>query len=95
MTSAFELRDAARFLPVCSGENTIFTCFLEYLDNRVKVHDLVHLREPGCPWQQHVSCYYKLRMAPEEVLEMLQHEGFVQQKQESIRGMIHLVLEKR
>lgn len=57
------LKDAARLLPVRSDAEQILTCFLEYADTTVTVHDILHQREAG-PWQLHVSSCRKLRRVP-------------------------------
>jgi SAM-dependent methyltransferase len=53
----------ARFIPVRADENRILTCFLEYGDDHVDVHDLLHERQ-GSVWQFKVSGYRKLRLSP-------------------------------
>ena len=42
-----ELTELDRLIPVRSDENTIFTCFLEYELETVKVHDIVYNRNQG------------------------------------------------
>ena len=53
----------ARFIPVRADENRILTCFLEYGDDHVDVHDLLYERQ-GSLWQFKVSGYRKLRLSP-------------------------------
>ena len=36
-----ELTELDRFIPIKSDKNTIFTCFLEYETEKVKVHDII------------------------------------------------------
>lgn len=69
------LGDEARFIPVRSDADRILTCFLEYADTTVTVHDLLHQREAGS-WQLHVSSYRKLRLAPPWVAQQLSSLGF-------------------
>jgi len=59
-----------RFIPVRSDENRILTCFLEYGEDTVTVHDLLHERANG-QWQQRVSSYRKLRLQPQWVAAKL------------------------
>lgn len=37
-----ELEEIARFIPVNYDETRILTCFLEYEEEKVKVHDLLY-----------------------------------------------------
>ncbi|MCP3942311.1 MAG: class I SAM-dependent methyltransferase [Desulfobacteraceae bacterium] len=70
-----ELTDVDRFLPVKSDENIIFTCFLEYEFETVKVHDIVYKRYGG-QWNLSKSFYRKLRLSKEWVIEQLSQSGF-------------------
>lgn len=66
----------ARFLPIRSDTERIFTCFLEAVDEtRVRVHDIVHERS-GAGFTQRVSSYEKLRIAPEWMDQELSASGF-------------------
>src|SRR5512146_3533449 len=53
-----------RFIPVKSDDGRILTCFLEYEESHVTVHDLVYERD-GAAWRQRVSAYRKLRLGPD------------------------------
>lgn len=64
------LKDEARFIPVRSDTERILTCFLEYAETTVTVHDILHQREAGS-WRQHVSSYRKLRLAPQWAAQQL------------------------
>lgn len=68
------LQGDRRFIPVRSDENRILTCFLEYGEQTVTVHDLLHERVNG-QWQQRVSSYRKLRLQPEWVAAKLAERG--------------------
>lgn len=85
-----ELTDLDRFLPVRSDERTIFTCFLEYEPDTVKVHDLVHRRE-GAGWTLHKSFYRKLRLAPEWLADELRAAGFDGVDSSVDRGLVTMV----
>jgi len=51
-----ELRGDARFIPVRADERTVFSCFLEYEGDHVRVYDVIHSRaELG--WDMRVSSY--------------------------------------
>ncbi len=62
------LQAADRFILVRSDDVRIMTCFLEYADKVVNVHDVLHERASGT-WHMRVSSYPKLRLSPEWVVE--------------------------
>jgi SAM-dependent methyltransferase len=68
------LQGDARFILVRADENRILSCFLEYGQQVVTVHDLLNQRENGL-WRQRVSSYPKLRLAPEWVSSQLIEHG--------------------
>ena len=71
----YELKDADRVLPVRSDENIIFTCFLEYEPETVKVHDIVYQKSDGA-WNLSKSYYRKLRLTEAWVSKQLSQSGF-------------------
>jgi Methyltransferase domain len=79
-----------RFIPVRSDADRILTCFLEYDDTRVTVHDLLHEREES-QWKLRVSSYRKLRLVPEWVSQALENHGFRVVRQAGLSGMVRLV----
>ncbi|MEM9510823.1 MAG: class I SAM-dependent methyltransferase [Cyanobacteria bacterium P01_E01_bin.35] len=88
-----ELTELNRFLPVKSDAETIFTCFLEYEPDTVKVHDLVY-RWKNDSWQLHKSFYRKLRLSQKWVEEQLQNSGFQQINSQYDRGMVTIIATK-
>lgn len=73
------LRDSDRFIPIKSDERTVFTCFLEWmnqgseLDNSgctIKVHDLVHVKKGVGAWELCTSFYNKLGISAECLFAM-------------------------
>jgi hypothetical protein len=50
------LEGDARFIAVHSDERRILTCFLEYEEDTVVVHDILHERA-GDAWETRVSSY--------------------------------------
>lgn len=84
------LRDEARFIPVRSDERRILTCFLEYEEDTVLVHDILHERA-GDAWETRVSSYRKLRLAPERVVASLETIGFETRVEQGARGMVRVV----
>jgi SAM-dependent methyltransferase len=79
-----------RFILVRSDENRIFTCFLEYSDNTVLVHDVLHERV-AAGWQLRLSSYPKLRLAPEGVVKALTTHGFSVRREAGLSGMVRIV----
>ena len=88
-----ELAELNRFLPVKSDAETIFTCFLEYEPDTVKVHDLVYKWENDA-WQLHKSFYRKLRLSQKWVEEQLHNKGFQQTNSQCDRGMVTIIATK-
>jgi SAM-dependent methyltransferase len=84
------LSGAERFIPVKSDQDRILTCLLEYGEDRVDVHDLLHERQ-GAVWQQKVSTYRKLRLAPAWVADTLRGAGFAVRSEPGLSGMVRLV----
>jgi len=83
-----------RFIPVRADERRILTCFLEYDEDTVLVHDILHERA-GDDWQTRVSSYRKLRLSPERVLGSLETFGFDARREPGLRGMIRVVAQLR
>lgn len=89
-----ELKGLDRFIPVRSDGNTIFTCFLEYGQDLVQVHDLVYARKNDT-WEFHKSSYQKLRLSGEWVLEQLRAAGFTIKSSDNAKSMITIIAEKK
>jgi SAM-dependent methyltransferase len=80
----------ARFIPVRSDERRILTCFLEYSEDTVAVHDLLHERGEG-GWQLRVSNYPKLRLDPAWVAGRLEAAGLTVEQGKGAGGMVRIV----
>jgi SAM-dependent methyltransferase len=85
-----ELEELDRFIPVRSDENTIFTCFLEYEPQAVKVHDIVYQREHD-QWTLSKSYYRKLRLSKDWVEGRLSDAGFGRVKVTVDHGLVTVV----
>jgi SAM-dependent methyltransferase len=85
-----KLEGDARFIAVRADENRILTCFLEYGEAHVTVHDLLNSKEEG-RWRQTVSSYPKLRLAPEWVAAKLNELGFHVRRDPTPGGMVRIV----
>lgn len=79
-----------RFILVRSDEGRILTCFLEYGQSHVTVHDILHQRN-GTDWKMSVSSYQKLRFSPDWLANSLQENGFVVERSILDSGMIRFV----
>jgi len=82
-----------RFVPVRSDDDMILTCFLDYEPDTVMVHDLVYRRH-GREWSFSRSCYRKLRLAPDWIVDQLIDNGFTIDMRESDRGMNTVIARK-
>ena len=89
----YELEGADRFLPVRSDEQKIFTCFLEYEEETVKVHDILYQRIDD-EWQLSKSFYRKLRLSQAWMSEKLLQAGFREIDTSVDKGMITMIVEK-
>jgi SAM-dependent methyltransferase len=87
------LEGERRFIPVKSDAGRILTCFLEYEDGYVRVHDLVHERD-GEAWRQRVSAYRKLRLSPDWVSAALERSGLQVRREAGLSGMVRMVAAK-
>ncbi len=85
-----EPRGEERFLLVRADDTRILTCFLEYAEDVVHVHDLLHERT-SAGWQQSVSVYPKLRLDPAWVKQRLGAAGLAVQLVTTRGGMVRLV----
>lgn len=87
---SFELKDESRFIPVRSTDDTIFTCFLEYENDFVKVHDIINRKING-KWEQKVSSYKKLRIPADKVRHLLEDTGFKINITENSNGLNFII----
>jgi SAM-dependent methyltransferase len=84
------LNGAERFIPVRSDADRILTCFLEYGDGAVTVHDILHERD-GAGWRQCVGAYRKLRLSTGWVVGALESKGFQVRHEPGIAGMTRVI----
>jgi 2-polyprenyl-3-methyl-5-hydroxy-6-metoxy-1,4-benzoquinol methylase len=88
-----ELTGDQRFISVKSDDHRTLTCFLEYFERHVQVHDILHEKQNGT-WKQSVSSYPKLRLNENMVTEMLNKNGLRIISTTTINRLIYLVAEK-
>ncbi len=91
-----ELAGEARFIPVRSDERAVFTCFLEYEGDHVRVYDVIHVRGSGASeaWNMRVSSYKKLRVAPDWFQKRASEAGFAVDQRTDDHGMVTIVMHK-
>lgn len=88
-----ELLGTDRFIPVRSDDNTVFTCFLEYEPETVKIHDIVYLKGND-GWKLNTSCYRKIRLSVEWVENQLLKIGFKIKESDCINGFQTIIAVK-
>jgi predicted TPR repeat methyltransferase len=79
-----------RFILVRADQRRILTCFLEYSQDFVTVHDVLTERRDG-EWQQRVSSYPKLRLAPEWLASKLVAHGLEIRRGATQSGMVRII----
>jgi SAM-dependent methyltransferase len=79
-----------RFIPVRGDSDRILTCFLEYHDGYVMVHDILNERD-GPAWGQRVSAYRKLRLSPAWVANAIEATGLQVLSELGPAGMSRLI----
>ena len=90
-----ELDGLDRFIPVRADADTVFTCFLEFEPETVKVHDLVYTRGADGAMTLNKSMYRKLRLPLDWVKSALADAGFDIVHEETARGAVTLMASKR
>jgi hypothetical protein len=89
----YELKELERFIPVRSDANTIFTCFLEYETDHVKVHDLIYKRI-NQQWRLKKSYFRKLRIPPRWAKDILSAMGFNIEIYDVTNGIVNIIARK-
>jgi len=79
-----------RFILVRADADRVLTCFLEYGNDTVTVHDLLHERD-GATWKLRVSSYPKLRLDPARVVAHLEDSGLSVERDAASGGMVRIV----
>ena len=88
-----ELRELDRFIPVQNDDHTIFTCFLEYEKDTVKVHDIIYEKK-NARWALKKSFFRKLRISPDWTRNYLQSIGFALEFDNEENGMATIIARK-
>lgn len=87
------LEGTARFIPVKSDAERVMTCFLEYGQDMVMVHDIFHT-STASGWQMSVSAYPKIRLDPAWVATELERLGLQVFSAPDQRGMVRITARK-
>jgi hypothetical protein len=88
-----ELTELARFIPVKNDSKRIFSCFLEYEENHVKVHDIVYEKTDD-RWKMRKSFFRKLRISPPWTRTTLIEVGFKIETYDVQKEMVTIVARK-
>lgn len=89
-----ELTGLDRFLPLRSEPTRIFTCYLEYEPEYVKVHDLIY-EQVNNQWHLNKSFYRKCRVPFEWTQEALRQAGFALPLATLDKGLITIIARKK
>ena len=89
-----ELEGLDRFIPIRSDAHTIFSCFLEYESEHVKVHDLVYERIDSS-WNLKKSFYRKCRVPFAWIKEILAAVGFNLHLATLDKGLVTIIASKQ
>lgn len=76
-----------RFIPIRSSDERVFTCFLDYEETTVHVHDILQSKVDG-DWRMSISDYRKLRLAADTVDQRLAAGGLEMVSRTVVDGMI-------
>ncbi len=88
-----ELKGLDRFIPVRNDANTIFTCFLEYEKDYVKVHDIIYGQKHN-KWELKKSFFKKIRISPKWTREILQNLGFKIEVYDIHNALVSIIAQK-
>jgi SAM-dependent methyltransferase len=88
-----ELLGHQRFIPVRSDDSRILTCFLEYHQEFVEVHDLLHYKD-GTQWAFKASSYRKLRLDKNWLIKQIDELGLAMIQDTFSSGMVNIVAKK-
>jgi len=84
---------AERFIPIRANDEQIFTCFLDYRDDVVHVHDVLYRKQEG-EWILSVSDYLKLRLDTVAIDRQLTDQGLEIRCKTEADGMITVMATK-
>ena len=88
-----ELKGLDRFVPVRNDANTIFTCFLEYEKEYVRIHDIIYEKKHN-QWKLKKSMFNKIRISPQWARKNLQEFGFKLETYDIYNGVVCIMARK-
>lgn len=88
-----ELLGHQRFIPVRSDDSRLLTCFLEYYQEFVEVHDLLYYKEET-QWKFKASSYRKLRLDKNWLIKQMGELGLVIIEDTFDGGMVKVTAKK-
>ena len=88
-----EMTGLDRFIPVRSDAKKIFTCFLEYEKDSVKVHDILY-ELSNDQWHMKKSFFRKLRISIDRTKEYLLKSGFKIDVSDMHNAMVTIIARK-
>lgn len=88
-----ELTGDNRFIAVKSDETKILTCCLDYEPAKVRVTDLLYYKADN-GWQMKVSSYYKVRVTPLSIVDILSENGLTVVFNGIVNRMVTIIAQK-
>jgi len=89
-----ELKGLDRFIPVRNDANIIFTCFLEYEKDYVRIHDIIYEKKHN-QWELKKSVFNKIRISPQWARKILQEFGFKIETYDIDNGAVCIIAHKK
>lgn len=88
-----ELTEDNRFIAVKSDDTKILTCCLDYEPAKVRVTDLLFYKTDNV-WQMKVSSYYKVRVSPQAIIDILLENGLTIDFNGIVNRMVTVIARK-
>lgn len=88
-----EVMELDRFIPVRNDSKRIFTCFLEFEQKHVKVHDIIYEKAKD-HWDLKKSYFRKLRISQSWANDCLQKAGFIVELCSRRKGLVTILARK-
>lgn len=89
-----ELKGLDRFISVRNDSKIIFTCFLEYEKDYVRIHDIIYEKKRN-QWEMKKSVFNKIRISPHWTRKTLQEFGFRVEAYDIYNGVVCIIALKK
>jgi SAM-dependent methyltransferase len=89
-----ELKGLDRFISVRNDSKIIFTCFLEYEKDYVRIHDIIYEKKHN-QWEMKKSVFNKIRISPHWTRKTLQEFGFRVEAYDIYNGVVCIIALKK